>query len=328
MLKYATCKYHFAAVFCVAVWGATFVSTKVLIANSLTPAEIFLLRFAMAYLCIGLFSWGGSRGPRSGKAGNALGPKAGIALANRAGERGSAVSGNRLWAASRRDELMLAAAGVTGGSLYFLTENIALEYAPASNVSLIVCTAPVWTALLLSLIYRGERMTRRQLTGSALAFAGMVLVVLNGRFVLHLSPRGDLLALCAALLWMLYSLIIKRIGGRYPAVFITRKVFFYGLATILPVFAFEPFAVGWDVLMRPAVWGNLLFLGLVASMLCYVLWNASMHRLGVVRTTNYIYFNPLVTIVTAALCIGERITPVALCGAALILYGMWRAEKN
>ena len=281
MIKYTEYKYHLAALFSVAVWGATFVSTKVLIANSLTPAEIFLLRFAMAYICI----W--------------------------------PLSGRRLWASGWRDELTLSVAGITGGSLYFLTENMALEYAPASNVSLIVCTAPVWTAVLLSLLYRGERMTRRQAVGSALAFAGMVLVVLNGRFVLRLSPRGDLLALSAALLWMVYSLVIKRIGGRYPAVFITRKVFF-----------FQPFSITSEVLARPAVWGNLLFLGIVASMLCYVLWNAAMHRLGAVRTTNYIYFNPLVTIITAAACIGERITPAALAGAALILYGMWRAERG
>ena len=292
MIKYTEYRYHIAALFTVAVWGATFVSTKVLIANSLTPAEIFLLRFAIANACI------------------------------------SPVSRGRLWAAGWRDELTLAAAGVTGGSLYFLTENMALEFAPASNVSLIVCTAPVWTALLLSLAYRSERMTRRQVAGSALAFAGMVLVVLNGCFVLHLSPRGDLLALSAALLWMVYSLVIKRVGGRYPAIFITRKVFFYGLLTILPVFLFQPFSVDAGVLARPAVWGNLLFLGIIASMLCYILWNAAMHRLGAVRTTYYIYINPLVTILTAALCIGERITAAALAGAALILYGMWRAERG
>ncbi len=207
------------------------------------------------------------------------------------------------------------------------TDKKLLEYAPASNVSLIVCTAPVWTAVVMSLFYRGERMSRRQIAGSALAFAGMVLVVLNGHFVLRLSPRGDMLALSAAMLWMVYSLVIKRLGGRYPAIFITRKVFFYGLVTILPVFAFRPFGADWEVLSRPVVWGNLLFLGVVASMLCYVLWNAAMHRLGAVRTTNYIYFNPLVTIVAATLCIGERITLAALAGAALILYGMWRAKR-
>lgn len=291
MIKYTEYKYHLAALFTVTVWGATFVSTKVLIANSLTPAEIFLLRFAMAYVCILPFARG------------------------------------RMWAANLRDELLLAAAGLSGGSLYFLTENMALKYAPASNVSLIVCTAPVWTAVVMSLFYRGERMSRRQIAGSALAFAGMVLVVLNGHFVLRLSPRGDMLALSAAMLWMVYSLVIKRLGGRYPAIFITRKVFFYGLVTILPVFAFRPFGADWEVLSRPVVWGNLLFLGVVASMLCYVLWNAAMHRLGAVRTTNYIYFNPLVTIVAATLCIGERITLAALAGAALILYGMWRAER-
>ena len=75
MIKYTEYKYHLAALFTVTVWGATFVSTKVLIANSLTPAEIFLLRFAMAYVCILPFARG------------------------------------RMWAANLRDELLLAAAG-------------------------------------------------------------------------------------------------------------------------------------------------------------------------------------------------------------------------
>lgn len=287
-----TYRYHIAALFSVIVWGATFVSTKVLIAHGLTPAEIFLIRFAMAYLCI-------------------------LPLAR-----------GRLWSDTLRDEAMLCAAGICGGSFYFLTENMALEFAPASNVSLIVCTAPLWTALAMSLVDRRERMSRRAAIGSLLAFAGMVLVVLNGRFVLRLSPRGDLLAFAAAWLWVFYSMAVKRLAGRYPALFITRKVFFYGLLTILPVFAFRPFAVTTEMLARPAVWGNLLFLGLVASMLCYLLWNAAMRRLGAVRTTNYIYLNPLVTMLTAALFINERITPVALLGAALILYGMWRAERS
>ena len=286
-----TYRYHLAALFAVAVWGATFVSTKVLIAHGLTPAEIFLMRFALAYLCI-------------------------LPLAR-----------ERRFADSLRDEALLLAAGVCGGSIYFLTENMALEFAPASNVSLIVCTAPLWTALVLSLADPRERMSRRQIAGSILAFTGMVLVVLNGRFVLRLSPRGDLLALCAAWLWVFYSMAVKRLANRYPALFITRKVFFYGLITILPTFALRPFDVAWHELAQPVVWGNLLFLGLIASMLCYLLWNAAMHRLGTVRTTNYIYLNPLVTILTAAVCIDERITPVAMAGAALILYGMWCAER-
>lgn len=287
-----TYRYHLAALFAVTVWGATFVSTKVLISHGLSPAEIFVIRFAMAYICILPFA------------------------------------GRRLWADSWQDELRMVGIGVTGGSLYFLTENMALAYAPASNVSLIVCSAPLWTALLLSALYPGERMNRRQTGGAALAFVGMVLVVLNGRFVLELAPKGDLLALSAAWLWMLYSLIIKQIGDRYNALFITRKTFFYGLLTIMPWFLYEPFTVDWSSLLNPIVAGNLLFLGVVASMLCYLVWAIAMRELGAVRATNYIYLNPLVTILTAALFIHERITPIALVGAALILYGMWRVEKS
>ena len=281
MARLSEYRYHLAALFTVSVWGATFVSTKALIAAGLTPAEIFLMRFALGYLCI-------------------------LPLAPR-----------RLRAENRRDEAAFAAAGVCGGSLYFLLENVALEYAPASNVSLLVCTAPVWTALAAGRADRGERMTRRQAAGAALAAAGMALVVLNGRFVLHISPAGDLLALAAALSWMGYSLVIKRLGARYPASFIARKVF-----------AFRPFAATGELLARPVVWANLLFLGVVASGFCYALWNTVMRRLGAVRATNYIFFNPLVTMLTAALCIGERITTPALAGAAMILCGMWHAERR
>lgn len=292
MNAHSPIRYHLAALFTVAVWGTTFVSTKVLIGNGLTPAGIFFLRFAMAYAGIWLIA------PR------------------------------RLRADTWCDEALLLGAGLCGGSLYFLTENIALEYSSASNVSLIVCTAPLWTALLMSTFDRSERMTRRQVLGVAAAFAGVVLVVFNGRFVLRLSPRGDLLAFAAAICWVGYSFLMKRIGGRYPTLFITRKIFFYGLLTILPVLLLRPPSFDAATLARPVVWGNLLFLGLVASMLCYVLWNIALRHLGVVRATNYAYLNPLTTMLVAALCIGERITPVALLGAALILAGMWWAERD
>ncbi|MEG2365957.1 MAG: DMT family transporter [Alistipes sp.] len=291
MTPRASYRYHLIAIFTVAVWGTTFVSTKILINNGLTPAEIFFMRFLLAYICI----W--------------------------------AVAPRRLWSNSVRDEATLLAAGVCGGSLYFLTENMALEYAPASNVSLLVCTAPLWTSLLLSAFHRDERMSRRQIVGSSVAFAGMVLVVLNGHFILQLSPQGDLLALSAALLWALYSLIIKGIGTKYPNLFLTRKIFFYGLLTILPFLLLRQSTFDIALLAPPVVWLNLLFLGFVASMLCYLLWNISMQHLGAVRATNYIYINPLVTIITATLCLNEQITIAALAGAALILMGMWQAER-
>lgn len=287
--KYA---FHLAALACVGIWGTTFVSTKVLINEGLTPSEIFMIRFLLAYCCI----WW--------------------------------VSPRRLWSDSWRDEMRMVLLGLTGGSVYFLTENVAIGLSPASNVSLLVATAPVLTMLLLRATGAVGRLTGSEIWGSVVALAGVALVVFNGRFVLRLHPAGDLLALTASLMWAVYSLLLRGAGARYPVLLYTRKVFGYGLLTILPVFLFRPPHLDGAVLCRPAVWGNLLFLGIVASMLCYWVWNVALERLGTMRTTNYTFFNPVVTLVAAHLVLGERITAVAACGAMLILAGVWWAERG
>lgn len=281
---------HILAFVIVVIWGTTFVSTKMLITAGLKPGDIFFVRFFLAYLCILPFSY------------------------------------KHLFAANLKDEVLLMLAGITGGSLYFLTENIALEYSYCSNVSLIVCSTPLITTFLLGIFYRDERIRLPQLLCSFVALAGMALVVLNGHFVLQLSPVGDMLALVAAVTWAFYSLLMRTFSGRYSMLFVTRKVFFYGLLTILPVFCFWPLHTDVALYASPLVWGNLLFLGVVASFLCYFGWNYVMSRLGVVRSTNYIYLNPVVTLIASHWLLDERVTPLAVVGMALILGGIYFEE--
>lgn len=283
----------------VAVWGTTFVWTKLLIQSGLSPAQIFTLRFTLAYVLMLTF-----------------------ALAVRRSHP------FRWFSKGWRDELIMAALGVTGGSLYFLTENMAVAHTTATNVSLIVCSCPLFAMLLVAACYRAERLRPMQMVGSALAFAGMAVVVLNGHFVLHLSPVGDALAFAACLCWALYSLLMKPAMERYSAMFVTRKVFFYGVLTILPYYIYEPGFPSWELLTQPAVAANLLFLGCVASMVCYLTWTWAMSRLGAVRCTNWVYLNPIATIVAAHLVLGERITLFFLAGTALILLGIWLANKR
>ena len=212
-------KYHIVAFLTVAVWGTTFVWTKLLIINGLSPAQIFTLRFIIAYVLLTGFSlWRG---------------------------RHKWLSDN--W----RDELTMMALGLTGGSMYFLTENESLRFTTATNTSLIVCSCPLFAMLIIALFYKSERFSRLQALGSLLALIGMAAVVLNGHFVLHLSPLGDTLAFSACICWALYTLLMKPVMGRYPAMFITRKVFFYGILTILPYYIFVPDMPSLDVLMRP-----------------------------------------------------------------------------
>jgi drug/metabolite transporter (DMT)-like permease len=284
--------FHVAAIVTIIVWGTTFVSTKVLINNGLTPVEIFGYRFLMAYIGIWFFS------------------------------------SRKLFADNLRDELLLVGAGLTGGSLYFIAENTALETTLASNVSMLVCTAPLWTALLSRLFYPKDKVGANLWAGTLIALPGMALVVFNGNFILEINPLGDILSMIGAFAWAFYSIILRSLGKRYDTVFITRKVFFWGLVTLIP-FLFMPSAGFHPVALSiPSVWGNLLFLGVVASLICFVVWNRILKEIGIVKASNYIYLNPAVTMLTAALFLGEHITWQAFLGLILIIGGLWIAEKG
>ena len=287
---------HIVAFLVVAVWGVTFVFTKLLLNEGLTAAQIFVLRFIVAYVL--LFVYAFTRKPF------------------------------RLFASSWKDELLMIGLGVTGGSLYFITENSAMIYTTTTNTSLIVCLCPLFAALLIALFYRSERLRGIQIAGLIIAAVGAVVVVLNGQFVLHLSPLGDTLAFSACLCWAFYSLLMVPATKRYSTLFITRKVFFYGLLSMIPYWMFYPDMPSLSVVLRPAILWNLLFLGCVASMLCFVAWNWAIKRLGAVVATNYVYFNPVVTAIFAWLVLDEQITVFYIIGTILILAGMFLVLKK
>jgi drug/metabolite transporter (DMT)-like permease len=129
-------------------------------------------------------------------------------------------------------------------------------------------------------------------------------------------------------MWVIYSIIIPKVETKYDSLTITRKVFFYGVLTLLPYFAIEPYEVTLEMLTRPVVIGNLLFLGLLASLICYWTWNVVIIKLGAVRSTNYLYINPIVAMITSHIVLNEHITPLAMVGTTLILVGMYLAQKS
>ena len=300
-------QYHLLALAVVAVWGVTFVSTKVLIGAGMHPVAIFFVRFVLAYVGIWLY----------------------ILLSG----------GNRQLWFGWKDELVFLVLGVTGGSFYFLTENTALAYTQACNVAFLVCSAPLFTAIF-TLIYKrfgkgrfadgleDVRLGWPLIGGTVLALTGMALVVFDGER-LEVSAAGDLLAISAALCWAAYSLFMGEMTREYGAVTATRKVFFYGLLTILPFMGGFGDSLSPAIIGQTAVWSNLLFLGLIASLVCFILWNLVMDKLGNVTSTNYVYLNPVFTLLTATALLGERMTLWAAIGSAAILAGViWAGKRS
>ena len=287
--------YHAVVFLVVAIWGSTFVFTKLLLLGGFTPAQIFTLRFIIAYVMLLVFClWRGIR-----------------------------------WMADTwKDELLMVGLGISGGSLYFLAENGAMNYTTTTNTSLIVCLCPLFASALIGLFYKSQRLNRTQIIGTLMAAAGVIVVVMNGHFVLHLSPIGDTLAFVACLCWAVYSLLMIPANAQYDTIFVTRKVFFYGLLSMIPYFFVYPGLNTQLLIGQPAMLWNLLFLGCVASTLCFLAWNWAMKKLGAVIVTNYVYFNPVTTILFAWLILSEPITIYFLLGTVLILIGLYLSDKH
>lgn len=278
------------AIVTIIFWGTSFVSTKILLEYGFSAIFIFVVRFIFTYLLLLILSH------------------------------------DTLFSKNRKDEMLLFLGGIMGGTLYFWLENTALMHSPSSNVSLIVCTNPLIIFIVVSLLFKKEPLNRRQVIGSLLTFMGMILVVLNGHFCLHLSPKGDLLALGAAITWVIYSISVKKLHEKYSSLFITRKIFFYSCLTAIPLLLIERPDIPWENFKAPAVIVNFLLLAIFSSLFGYLVWNLVLKELGTVLASNYIYSIPLVTIITAVIVLNERVTWVALLGALAIVVGMVMAE--
>ena len=278
--------------FVVVVWGVTFVNTKVLLLAGLAPSDILFYRTVIAWLAMFLIL------PRP------------------------------FFSKSGKDEGIMVLLGILGGSAYFLTENTALSYTQASNVAVLITTAPILTVLVGMVIRRDFRVPARFWLGSLIAFAGVVAVVMNGVFALKISPVGDLLTIAAALCWTIYSTVLKAMLKHYDAKFLTRKVLFYAIVTLTPYFLVQALNTDFSLIFSWHILPHFLFLGLVAQTLGYILWNVTVQKIGPSRTVNLLYLSPLVTMATAVLVLGERVTLVALAGCALILVGVALSDSG
>jgi drug/metabolite transporter (DMT)-like permease len=290
------------AIFTALVWGSTFVSTKSLLA-AFSPFEILAIRYFMGYVCLWL-----------------LYP-------------------HPLALREKKHELLFVGTGLAGITLYQFMENMALSYTQASNVSIIVSSAPLFTAIFVSLFPNtgagvgGTKIGVPFIIGFISAMSGIILISYNGTAVLKLNPRGDILALLSGLSWGVYSMLMGKINALgYPTLAAARRMFFYALLFMLPLGAVTGFTA--DVALNVARFTNpvnilnLLFLGVFASALCFASWNKASKMLGVVETSVFIYLIPAITVVVAVIFINERITALSIVGMALTTAGLVISERT
>jgi drug/metabolite transporter (DMT)-like permease len=285
-------KGHLLAFATIMVWSCASISSKVLL-ETFGPVELFFYRMLMAYLVLMVI-------------------KPGFIKYN-----------------NIKEELVFMAAGITGVTLYFILQNVALKYSMASNVGVLLTVSPFFTAVLSFLVLKDEKLQAKFFAGFAVTLVGVLLLSYNGNHVLKLNPIGDIMAVMAAVAWAVYSVVMKKIGSyNYNTILATRKIFFYGLLFLIPVLVYTDFSFSAAKFSDPGVIANMLFLAIPASALTYVSWNRAMEILGPVKTSMYLYVVPIMTMILSVALLGERITGMAAAGVVLILGGIYLSERK
>ena len=281
---------HLCALFTVFVWGITFISSKVLL-EYLTPVEILFYRFIIGYISLWIFY------PHTIKFD------------------------------SYKYDIFAAVSGLSGLCLYQFFENSALIFTQASNVSILVSTVPFFTAIASRIVF-GKKLTKCYFIGFFIAIAGVVMINYNANVILHLSPKGDILALSAAVIWGVYTVFTTLLNGSDKNIIgITRRIFFYGIVFVIILSFFTDFSFSSVVYLKePAVLFNLLFLGAVASAICFVTWNFSLKILGSVQASTYIYLIPVVTVIFSLIILHEKVGILGIPGALIVILGLIISE--
>ncbi|HWT75592.1 MAG TPA: DMT family transporter [Mobilitalea sp.] len=283
---------HVIALFTIIIWGTTFISTKILL-REFTPFEILFIRFVISIVALTI------------------------------------AAPSRMIMKNKKHEIIFVFAGLTGITLYYLLENIALTYSMASNIGVVLSVAPMFTAILAHFFLEGEKLRFNFFLGFLVAIVGICIISFDGSENLRLNPIGDFLAILAAFVWAIYSILTRKISTYgYNTIHVTRRTFLYGILFMIPAMFIFGFDIKAEQVIKPVNLFNILFLGLGASALCFVTWNYAVKLLGAVKTSVYIYLVPVVTVITSILVLHEKITRMAAIGMILTLLGLVISESK
>ena len=283
------------ALFAVIVWGASFIATKVAL-RDVSPITVVWLRFAMGVVILGI-----------------------------------AVTARKQFALPKGNEwLYFALLGFLGIAFHQWMQSTALTTSRASTTAWIVATTPVFMALLGWLVLK-EKLGWLQMTGIVLATFGVLLVVSDGDLTAisfkQFGAPGDILVLISSFNWAVFSALSRHGLASHPA---TRMMFY--VMTLGWLFTNILFFTGPGPGEIPQLtfngWLGVGFLGIFCSGLAYIAWYDALQALPAAQLGAFLYLEPPVAVVVAAVILAESVVWAALLGGAIILFGVWLVNRK
>jgi drug/metabolite transporter (DMT)-like permease len=276
------------------IWGISFIATKVAVAE-VPPAVVIWLRFSMAVVI--LFFFLRFRG--------------------------------KLTIPPIKEMMYLALLGFIGISLHHWLQSTGLVTAQASTTSWLISTSPIFMALL-AWVFLKEKITLTAFSGILLATLGVLLVVSHGKIASILNgdfgSTGNILVLFSALNWAIFSVLSRPALEKYSALFVLFYATFFGV--LFSSIHFISIS-GWAYInqLSSAGWLAVAFLGIASSFLAYTYWYDGLQIIGATQAGVFIFIEPLVSLVVAAMVLNEEVTLAALLGGSLILLGVWLVNR-
>jgi drug/metabolite transporter (DMT)-like permease len=288
-----------AIIACMLFWGFSFISIKIAVAV-FPPMTLGALRFTMALVFLFFIK-------------KKLAPNEKIV---------------------RKDIPLLVGAGLMGVTFYFFFENNGVNLIPASEASIIIGAIPVITMIAETVrektIFRqkenGHILEKIILpgTGALISLTGVALVA-GVSFALSGTALGYIYMAGACVSWVCYCFLTRPLFSRHSRIFIVFWQSVTGFIGFLPFTFFEVSRMQNFSMPSIEIWGHVIFLGIFCSALGYWFYAQSLEALGVGTTSLFINFIPVISAIGGFFVLGERLLPLQLLGAALVLAGVYLA---
>jgi len=286
-----TTRAHLSLLTVVVIWAGSFSVIKALLDDDVTAGDIAILRYAIAAPGFAFILWRARGLPEL----------------------------------TRGDAARIASAGLLIVVGYHVFLNIGTRYTTAGIAALVVALAPAMT-LVLAFVLSLDRIRPRHVAGLAVAFVGAAIAVASGNELSFASAKGPLIVLGAPLAFALYNVILKPLLGRYDLLALTAATSLVGIVGLVPLVRRSTFETAANVSATDAA--LLVYLGVLATLLGYILWNVGLRSIGPTRAVVYTYAISPLAVTIGAIVLGETITLWLVLGAALVVGGIVLTQRT
>ncbi|MER1985568.1 MAG: DMT family transporter [Solibacillus sp.] len=213
---------------------------------------------------------------------------------------------------------------LTGVACFNTLVYIGVYYTTSINASLMNSSTPI-IIYILSFIFLKERLSNYQIFGTLLSLVGVLFIISGGSLTTLFAfsfNKGDLIVLFAVFCWAIYSLLIKQYAGRLPGYSTFLSTIALGAVMLIPFTVYELATTDISIHWSASTFGAILYVGIIASIIAFLSWNAGVVALGANRASIYLNFIPVFAAIFAILFLGEQLQLAQLIGGAAVVSGV------